>query len=383
MTPEGYLDVRARISRTGIQEYYALELGDLFRDRDPFDIINVYRPADEVFAQKALDSFTKKPVTVDHPWEGVTASNHKDLAVGFSGEKMDRDGIFMAGTLRLTVADAVNRVQRGEGELSAGYTCDITRETGTFEGVTYEAVQRNILGNHIALVDAGRCGPLCKVGDRAPQMVIDKASTNDCGCKETATMNAQNPAVQLQAKSIDGKSFQVDAVGSLLVDMLSDKLKTAETALTAAQGKIDAMTTTHADAIKKLQADLDAAKALQMDATKLDAAVAARTTLIGDAKKILGDSFDFKGKTDADIRKEAVLKKMGDKAKDKDATYYDNAFDTLVALAGETTNDSGDNLRQHFQTNQPNGIQIGSYDAKKLEDARAAADAKRKDAWKN
>jgi len=384
VTSEGYLDVRARISRTGIQEYYALELGDLFRDRDPFDIINVYRPAEEVFAQKAMDSFSKKPVTIDHPWAGVTASNHKELAVGFAGEKMERDGQFMAGSLRLTDSDAVNRVQRGEGELSAGYTCDITRESGNFGGTNYDAVQRNIIGNHIALVDAGRCGPLCKVGDRAPQLMLDKASTNDCGCKETATMNANNPAVQLQAKSYDGKSFQVDAAGAILFDLQGEKLASVTKDRDALQGKIDAMTTTHADAIKDLRTQLDAAKALQMDATKLDAAVAARTALIGDAKKILGDTFDFKGKSDADIRKEAVLKKMGDKAKDKNDGYYENAFDVLVAQAadGNTNDTGGDNMRQVFQNNQGNG-NGGTYDSKSIEAARAAADKKRQDAWKN
>ena len=106
--------------------------------------------------------------------------------------------------------------------------------------------------------------------------------------------------------------------------------------------------------------------------------------LIGDAKKILGDTFDFKGKSDADIRKEAVLKKMGDKAKDKNDGYYENAFDVLVAQAadGNTNDTGGDNMRQVFQNNQGNG-NGGTYDSKSIEAARAAADKKRQDAWKN
>lgn len=385
MTPEGYLDVRARISRTGIQEYYAVELGDLFSDYEPFAIINVFRPADEVFSEASLASFAKKPITVDHPWEGVNASNHKDLAVGFAGEKMERDGIFMAGTLRITNADAVNRVQRGEGELSAGYNSDITREDGTFEGTPYQAVMRKILGNHIALVDAGRCGPLCRVGDRAPQMMLDKASAKDCGCSKEPDMTSTNTGPQLQAKTLDGKTFQVDAAGAILFDFQADKLKAAETKVAELEGKLAAQTTTHGDAVKKLEKDLADTKAQVMDASKLDAAVVERTALISDAKKLLGDKFDFKGKSGEEIRKEAVIKKMGDKAKDKSATYYDSAFEVLVEQAGDrSTNDSrhgdddgDDDLRDTFRNNDRDN---GGED--KRDQALAKARKVRQDAWK-
>lgn len=360
LTAEGFLDVRARISRVGVQEYYAFELGDLFLDRDPFSIVKVYRPADEVFRPSAMDSFAKKPVTINHPWEGVTASNVKEVQVGFSGERMERDGLFLAGSLRIQDAGAVNRVQRGEGELSAGYTCDITRESGEFEGERYDAVQRNIIGNHIALVDAGRCGPLCRVGDRAPKMVLDKASKQDCGCKETANMNAVTPAVQLQAKSYDGKSFQIDAVGALLFDMQTTALAEAKKLVEKHEGTIAALTSTHDAAIKKLEKELADAKALQMDATKLDQAVAARSALIGDARKILGDKFDFKGKTDAEIRKAAVVKDLGDKAcEGKGDGFFESAFDVCVAKAsngnggdrGRQRQEDGDNLREHMRDN--------------------------------
>lgn len=361
LTPEGFLDCSAKISRVGIQEYYAFELGDLFADRDAFSIIKVYRPADEVFKADALASFSRKPVTVGHPWDGVNASNVKDVQVGFSGDKMERQGDFMVGDLRIQDAGAVNRVQRGEGELSAGYSCDVTREAGTFEGVAYDAVQRNIIGNHIALVDAGRCGPLCRVGDRAPQMVLDKASANDCGCKENAMTTNPAPAVQLQAKAHDGKTFQIDAVGALLWDMRDKEMAALQKQLDAAEGKIAAMTTSHDEAIKAKNTEIETLKASQMDASKLDAAVAARASLIGDATKLLGDKFDFKGKTDADIRKAAVTKKMGDAAvKEKNDAWFDSAFDVLVAQAASTPGGhqprhmpAGDNLADAMRQAQP------------------------------
>ena len=53
-TDEGFLVVPARISRTGIQEYLAVEMG--LTDRDPNDIIRVYRPEEEVFSDLSLSS---------------------------------------------------------------------------------------------------------------------------------------------------------------------------------------------------------------------------------------------------------------------------------------------------------------------------------------
>lgn len=384
LTPEGFLDCSAKISRVGIQEYYAFELGELFTDRDAFSIIRVYRPADEVFKSAALDSFSRKPVTVGHPWDGVNASNVKDVQVGFSGEKMERQGDFMVGTLRIQDAGAVNRVQRGEGELSAGYSCDVTREAGTFEGQAYDAVQRNIIGNHIALVDAGRCGPLCRVADRAPQMVLDKASAKDCGCKENAMSTNPNPAVQLQAKAHDGKTFQIDAVGALLWDLRDKELADAQKALAAAEGKIAAMTTSHDEAIKAKNTEIETLKASQMDAAKLDAAVAARASLIADATKLLGDKFDFKGKTDADIRKAAVSKKMGDKAVEGKAdAFFDSAFEVLVAQAGDGQQNNGrprpntgDNLAAALDSNRP-------APASTADDALNAYQKRQADRWKN
>lgn len=47
-----------------------------------------------------------------------------------------------------------------------GYFCDYELTPGTFNGIHYDAVQRNIRGNHIALVEEGRMGSDVRVMDR-------------------------------------------------------------------------------------------------------------------------------------------------------------------------------------------------------------------------
>lgn len=179
MTGEGYLRASARISRTGIQEYMGYEFGKT--DDEALKTFRIYRPTDEVFSPETLASWKLKPVTDAHPIENVTAETWRKEAVGIVAEDVRQDGDHTAATLLITDADIANRIQRkGSVELSCGYDCDLDETPGvTADGEPYDAVQRAIRGNHVAIVDQGRCGPSCKVGDKAtgsPKIVMLFAS---------------------------------------------------------------------------------------------------------------------------------------------------------------------------------------------------------------
>jgi hypothetical protein len=63
---------------------------------------------------------------------------------------------------KATIAD----VEGGKRELSNGYASLIDFTPGeTVNGQHYDAVQRQIRGNHVAVVDKGRAGPMCRIGD--------------------------------------------------------------------------------------------------------------------------------------------------------------------------------------------------------------------------
>src|SRR5690606_20900677 len=83
----GYLEANARTARIGIQQYLGAELG-----RPDLGIVNVYRDEAEVFSKRSLDTFSKIPVTLDHPSGPVTAKTWKDVAVGTTGDEVLRDG---------------------------------------------------------------------------------------------------------------------------------------------------------------------------------------------------------------------------------------------------------------------------------------------------
>lgn len=146
-TPTGGLRVEGNLTRTGIFTYKNADGSDR----------REYRPDSTVFAQDALGTLSEAPVTVGHPAGGVTAENWRRLAVGHTGTAARKDHLVVA-PLVIQDADAASKVESGElVELSCGYDIDYDPTPGeTPEGERYDGVQRNIRGNHVALLPPGK-----------------------------------------------------------------------------------------------------------------------------------------------------------------------------------------------------------------------------------
>lgn len=180
-TPNGNLicyDVP--IARVGMLLY---KEGEIPLEGDERGVIRVYRSAEELFNDKTIGSFMGVAVTDEHPESmEVTPSTWKEEAYGFSttnvrrGEGDDADVLF--ADLIITDDDLIRQILAGKVEVSAGYEADY-EQTGPGEGI-----QVNIIGNHIALVERGRCGPRCAIGDHDPftkgnEMTIRKRLTTE------------------------------------------------------------------------------------------------------------------------------------------------------------------------------------------------------------
>ena len=139
----------ATIARTGVQVY---------RDQTGREV-REYRPPETVFAEDALATLGSIPVTVGHPPNGVTPQNHRHVSVGHvsdapSARKSDGPAEWIEAALIISDADALSRVEAGElVEVSMGYMADVVPEPGvTPDGQHYDAVQRNVRFNHLALL---------------------------------------------------------------------------------------------------------------------------------------------------------------------------------------------------------------------------------------
>jgi hypothetical protein len=172
------------VSRVGTMLY---GVGEVPVQPDPGSHrIYVQRTADELFDPETVASFYGAAVTIGHPPghlypEGVTPDNFKELAVGYAvNPRPGRDGDedVLLADLIITRRDAIKAItQDRKNEVSAGY--DATYET-VRPGV---GRQSRIIANHIALVDKGRCGPRCAIGDHDPnqQQEHDMPAANQGG----------------------------------------------------------------------------------------------------------------------------------------------------------------------------------------------------------
>jgi hypothetical protein len=165
VTDEGYLIAPSTLARTGVQEYRAFELGMDADGMDPMKVIRLHRPAEEVFDQASMASFENKPVTLGHPDKPVTSDNWAALAKG-DVRDVRRAGDLMTGKITIKSRNAIDAIESGTVELSNGYTFKLDMTPGIApDGQAYDGIQRNIRGNHVALVEAARCGSVCRLGD--------------------------------------------------------------------------------------------------------------------------------------------------------------------------------------------------------------------------
>ncbi len=159
--PEGYLIcLNVPVARTGMQEYLAEELG-----MDPLEerIIPVWRPEEEVFDPACMASFEGMPVTNDHPSfpEGVTAENIRYLQKGHAHNirrGTGKESDLLLADLIITDPDLEDEILNGKREISCGYNYVLSEEGGRY-------IQREIRGNHVAVVEAGRAGPRVSIRD--------------------------------------------------------------------------------------------------------------------------------------------------------------------------------------------------------------------------
>lgn len=185
-TPEGFLICEAvPIARAGELRYQPHETPITPGDGDTI----IRRTADVIQAAETIASFEGKPVTLHHPDDFVTPETWKELAVGVvqnvrPGKGVDSDKLL--ADLLITDAKAIEAVKSGRlREVSCGY------EAEYIEDAPGEGRQANIRGNHVALVQSGRCGSECAIFDHAP--------------KENRRMSAKQRLMRLFGKALDAE----------------------------------------------------------------------------------------------------------------------------------------------------------------------------------
>jgi hypothetical protein len=162
-TPEGFLICQgAKLCRSGFQTYRASEL-----NLPDSDLVEVYRPPEEVLAPAFLASLEGKCLLDNHPTnDWVSSSNARFYCAGHcqnirKGPALANGDVTVVGDLIVTDESLVQKIANGKRELSVGYTYRITaNDDGTYE-------MRDLIANHVSVVDSGRAGSEIKIMDHA------------------------------------------------------------------------------------------------------------------------------------------------------------------------------------------------------------------------
>lgn len=303
-TDEGYLTISAcPVTRPGVFPY---RRGD--------GVAMEAKLPDDLFSEMTIQSANAKPITDDHPNEAVTTSNYSKYSKGMTHTDAAVKNNKLVVSFTITDEATIKKIKNGKRELSIGFEADVSDETGTYGGEKYDSVQRNMKINHIALVDEGRAGPTVAIKTDSAFMM----DSNDL-------KNYKNGGNTMPVLKIDNKDYEVDSVVKARVDALEAQLEAAKTKA----GGIDAVTGER-DALQaqvtSLTSELDEAKTNAMTADAIDQAVKSRIALLEQAKPMLGDSFDFTGKNEREVKEAAILTINKDFKGDGKSDDYINAF---------------------------------------------------------
>jgi hypothetical protein len=155
---------KTHISKANVCPYRGKEIpGWKELGLDPDQIYNLLRDPEEL--RKAAPTLNGVPLLRKHI--PVNADDHRPSdVVGSLGTDAEFDGEYLDNSLFVNARDAIDGIETNKKrELSAGYHYRPEMTPGNFGGNAYDGVMRDIVFNHVALVEDGRAGPDVVVGD--------------------------------------------------------------------------------------------------------------------------------------------------------------------------------------------------------------------------
>ena len=331
LTPEGYLRAWATIARTGVQMYTDAD-GSVRRE---------YRPETEVASPESLASFAGKAITLEHPPILLDSANTKDYQIGFSGTEVVYDNGFVRAVMTITDKDAIERIMRGDAkEVSAGYRVNYEATPGvTDNGENYDGIQKEINGNHIAVVRRGRAGPQVKLHldrlDAADPYLINSIEEPSMTAKvnfDGAEFEVSESVALAITKEREDAKMSYEDMKKKYDGMMSEASKMKEEMdamekemkgkMDAAEGRADALS----QELEAAKADLEAAQQVNVDSL-----VEERIALIDKARISLDSAFDFAGKNAREIMEASIKAVRGDAdLSERSDDYVTAMFDTLA-----------------------------------------------------
>lgn len=350
----GYLVTTAKLARIGAMQYLGEEIG-----KEQGKVYDVHVDPDDLFNDATIKSFENMPITIEHPTEMyVDANNWQELAVGhISNIRKDESGEFLIGDVVVNSPKAIKIIQDGKIEVSCGYDADLVDADGKIK-------KANIKGNHLAIVNEGRCGDKCKLGDGKPSIMSkflkrffgDKAKAKaKLGDSKKRLFDAKGELKQKLAdlEEVVQSDAPVEEKAQAIAELseeavaLTEEITEVNEAITTLSQEIEKEAPVEATANDELTAeeseklaDLEAqvaekdAKIAELEA-ELEALKEAeeKATTANDAKRVFGDKIAIKDSMSSVEIKRAVVASTGAYTKETVKTLADCALNSAYAAA--------------------------------------------------
>lgn len=390
-TNEGFLIDHPIVTTVGIFEYMNPD-GSTRRE---------LRLPEEVFNPDSLASYEGKPIIITHNAGEITKENVEEEIIGTILSKAYQDGDNVRA--KIVIHDTDKMKQSGLRELSLGYGLTLDETPGEWNGHPYDAIQRDIKINHLALVSAARAGEQARLNidgkenltggpvmeeqnkqdsvlspEELEAAIADYVAKKASGAGENgdnATAETTPPVAEENAAPVVGEQTDADDV----IQSVKDR-RDRRDAETASSSKESALETIQQqdediDALLKVidqlkaQNDFNAANtdsdepacegeetktdcsndksgSLNMDAAEIDKIVTARIDVIRVADKLHLDGVDVMPLMEG---KKAVIKAVLPKLRfDGKSVDYINALYDLAKNKVEEDNSTDNQRKQMF-----------------------------------
>lgn len=314
-TQQGFLRIPAYLTRTGVFNY---------RNADGTTSKQLRHP-DDVFKPESILTLQGVPFTNEHPKGLVDPKSLKKDLVGWVGDTIEIDTIYLKGFVTVADATAIDDVESGKKEVSCGYLADVVDEKGFYNGEEYNCRQTNIVYNHVSLVKKGRAGSNVKLQLDSDQIQLIDETNKTSEEEEMAKIKLGDVEYDVTAEVADAfgkeqkkQSEAMDSMNKKMADMMPKE------AMDKMAAKCDSLT----EEVKELKLKKDTSEIGKEEIAK---AVKARVKLVSEASKVLKPETKMDEMSDLEIVKAVVTEKFPKlDMKDKSEVYIQARFDQIM-----------------------------------------------------
>jgi hypothetical protein len=207
----------SHISKVAVNPYRGSEIPDAEAlGLDPDRVYQLFRAPEEL--ARSVPTWNRIQVLIKHTPVSADDPNH-DVVVGTLGDNASFDAPYLNNSLTVWDGKAIAAIESGaQRQLSGGYHYRADMRSGTYMGQRFDGVMRDIVGNHVALVEAGRAGADVMVMDEAMREIATER--NPIMSKKAAIFSPRTAvamgALQIYLPPKMGKDQEIPDLNRLL-----------------------------------------------------------------------------------------------------------------------------------------------------------------------